>query len=210
MNIVSIILCGLALLTAAVNTALFFREKKRTNTRFSALNNLLDKNHERVGRQSDIIHDIDDRLLGLSRIVDDCNESISEIYDSQNDFEEKLPALNDEIDLVRKANVELEKKLSKQIEGLRKDIGVLRRGIKELKSANGKYSPLFAENRAAHDQLYMQIDALRQAVSGLELDYKEAQEAANSVNDYASSLMSIFNFDPMKAEKKARNGGKAE
>lgn len=151
MNIVSIILCGLALLTAVVNTALFFREKKRTNTRFSALNNLLesveretngyilecigelDKIQGRVGRLSDFIHDIDDRT-----------------------------------DLISKANVELEEKLSKQ------------------------------------------IDELRQAVSDLKLDYKEAQEAANSVNDYASSLMNIFNFDPMEAEKKARKGGKAE
>lgn len=151
MNIVSIILCGLALLTAVVNTTLFFREKKRTNTRFSALNNLLesvehetngyilecigelDKIQGRVGRLSDFIHDIDDRT-----------------------------------GLISKANVELEEKLSKQ------------------------------------------IDELRQAVSDLKLDYKEAQEAANSVNDYASSLMNIFNFDPMEAEKKARNGGKAE
>lgn len=151
MNIVSIILCGLALLTAVVNTALFFREKKRTNTRFSAINNLLesvehetngyilecigelDKIQERVGRLSDFIHDIDDRIV-----------------------------------LISKANVKFDEKISKQIE------------------------------------------ALKQAISGLELDYKEAQEAADSVNDYASSLMNIFNFDPMEAEKKARNGGKAE
>ena len=151
MNIVSIILCGLALLTAVVNTTLFFREKKRTNTRFSALNSLLesvehetngyilecigelDKIQGRVGRLSDFIHDIDDRT-----------------------------------DLISKANVELEEKLSKQ------------------------------------------IDELRQAVSDLKLDYKEAQEAANSVNDYASSLMNIFNYEPMEAAKKARSGGKAE
>ena len=151
MDIVSIVLCGLALLTAVVNTALFFREKKRTNTRFSALNNLLesveretngyilecigelDKIQGRVGRLSDFIHDIDDRT-----------------------------------DLISKANVELEEKLSKQ------------------------------------------IDELRQAVSDLKLDYKEAQEAANSVNDYASSLMNIFNYEPMEAAKKARSGGKAE
>lgn len=151
MNIVSIILCGLALLTAFVNTALFFREKKRTNTRFSAINNLLesvehetngyilecidelDKIQGRVGRLSDFIHDIDDRIV-----------------------------------LISKANVKFYEKISKQIE------------------------------------------ALKQAISGLELDYKEAQEAANSVNDYASSLMNIFNFDPMEAEKKARSGGKAE
>ena len=151
MNIVSIILCGLALLTAVVNTTLFFREKKRTNMRFSALNSLLesvehetngyilecigelDKIQGRVGRLSDFIHDIDDRT-----------------------------------DLISKANVELEEKLSKQ------------------------------------------IDELRQAVSDLKLDYKEAQEAANSVNDYASSLMNIFNYEPMEAAKKARSGGKAE
>ena len=151
MNIVSIILCGFALLTAVVNTTLFFREKKRTNTRFSTLNNLLesvehetngyilecigelDKIQGRVGRLSDFIHDIDDRT-----------------------------------DLISKANVELEEKLSKQ------------------------------------------IDELRQAVSDLKLDYKEAQEAANSVNDYASSLMNIFNYEPMEAAKKARSGGKAE
>ena len=151
MNIVSIILCGLALLTAVVNTVLFFRDKKRTNTRFSALNNLLesvehetngyilecigelDKIQERVGRLSDFIHDIDDRIV-----------------------------------LISKANVKFDEKISKQIE------------------------------------------ALKQAISDLKLDYKEAQEAANSVNDYASSLMNIFNFDPMEAEKKARNGGKAE
>ena len=151
MDIVSIVLCGLALLTAVVNTTLFFREKKRTNTRFSALNNLLesvehetngyilecigelDKIQGRVGRLSDFIHDIDDRT-----------------------------------DLISKANVELEEKLSKQ------------------------------------------IDELRQAVSDLKLDYKEAQEAANSVNDYASSLMNIFNFDRMEAEKKTSSGGQAE
>lgn len=210
MDIVSIILCGLALLTAVVNTALFFREKKRTNTRFSAMGNLLDKTNERVGRHSDFIRDIDDRLFSLSRIVDDCNESISEIYDSQNDFEENLQALNGDMDLVSKANVEIEKKLSKQIKGLRGDIDVLRRDIKGLKSANAKYSSIFAENRGAHEQLSEQIEALKQAISDLELDYKEAQEAANSVNDYASSLMNIFNFDPMEAEKKARKGGKAE
>ena len=157
MNIVSIILCGLALLTAVVNTALFFREKKRTNTRFSAINNLLesveretngyilecidelDKIQGRVGRLSDFIHDIDDRTETMS--VHGC--SLREAL-------RKIEVLRDE------------------------------------------------------------VDELSQAVSDLKLDYKEAQEAANSVNDYASSLMNIFNYEPMEAAKKARNGGKAE
>ena len=151
MNIVSIILCGLALLTAVVNTTLFFREKKRTNTRFSALNNLLESvEHETNGYILECIGELD-KIQGRVRRLSDF------IHD-----------IHDRTDLISKANVELEEKLSKQ------------------------------------------IDELRQAVSDLKLDYKEAQEAANSVNDYASSLMNIFNFDPMEAEKKARNGGKAE
>lgn len=137
MNIVSIILCGLALLTAVVNTTLFFREKKRTNTRFSALNNLLES----------VEHETNGYIL-------EC--------------------------------------------------------IDELDKVQGRVEFFFNVDKAGHGQLSEQIDELRQAVSNLKLDYKEAQEAANSVNDYASSLMNIFNFDPMEAEKKARNGGKAE
>lgn len=137
MDIVSIILCGLALLTAVVNTALFFREKKRTNTRFSALNNLLES----------VEHETNGYIL-------EC--------------------------------------------------------IDELDKVQGRVELFSNVDKAVHGQLSEQIDELRQAVSDLKLDYKEAQEAANSVNDYASSLMNIFNYEPMEAAKKARNGGKAE
>lgn len=147
MNIVSIILCGLALLTAVVNTALFFREKKRTNTRFSALNNLLES----------VEHETNGYIL----------ECIDELY-----------------------------KIQERVG----DIEVWKSCADETLSGHG---------RSLHKAL-RKIEDLRQAISDLELDYKEAQEAANSVNDYASSLMNIFNFDPMEAEKKARKGGKAE
>ena len=147
MNIVSIILCGLALLTAVVNTTLFFREKKRTNTRFSAINNLLES------------------------VANETNGYILECID------------------------ELDK-----IQGRVGDIEVWKSCTDETLSGHG---------RSLHEAL-RKIEDLRQAISDLELDYKEAQEAANSVNDYASSLMNIFNYDPMEAEKKARNGGKAE
>ena len=38
----------------------------------------------------------------------------------------------------------------------------------------------------------------------LELDYSQAQEAANKVNDFASGLSSIFDYDPLVAIKKGR------
>ena len=147
MNIVSIILCGLALLTAVVNTALFFREKKRTNTRFSALNNLLES----------VEHETNGYIL----------ECIGELDKIQGRF----------------GNIEVWKSCTD-----------------ETMSGHG---------RSLHEAL-RKIEELRHAISGLELDYKEAQEAANSVNDYASSLMNIFNYEPMEAAKKARSGGKAE
>lgn len=196
MNIVSIILCGLALLTAFVNTALFFREKKRMNTRFSALNNLLESvEHETNGYILECIDELDkiQGRVGSVEVWKSCaDETLSGHGRSLREALRKIERFRQDVD------------------DLRNGADNLRSSIDELRSENSEFSGLFAENRGAHDQFYLQIDALRQAVSGLELDYKEAQEAANSVNDYASSLMNIFNFDPMEAEKKARNGGKAE
>ena len=42
-------------------------------------------------------------------------------------------------------------------------------------------------------------------VNNLLLDYSEAQQAANKVNDFASSLASIFDYDPIQAIQKGRN-----
>ena len=154
MNIVSIILCGLALLAAVVNTALFFREKKRTNTRFSALNNLLESTeHETNGYILECIDELD------------------------------------------------------KIQGRVGDIEVWKSCTDETLSGHGRS---LREAMRKIEGLRDEVDELRQAVSDLKLDYKEAQEVANSVNDYASSLMNIFNYEPMEAAKKARNGGKAE
>ena len=171
MNIVSIILCGLALLTAVVNTALFFREKKRTNTRFSALNNLLESvEHETNGYILECIDELDkiQGRVGNIEVWKSCTDECMSGHGRS--LREAL----------------------RKIEGLRDDVDDFRNNI------------------ACNEQLSEQIDSLRQAVSDLKLDYKEAQEAANSVNDYASSLMNIFNYEPMEAAKKARNGGKAE
>ena len=196
MNIVSIILCGLALLTAVVNTALFFREKKRTNTRFSALNNLLESaEHETNGYILECIDELDKiqgRVGNIEAWKSRTDETMSGHGRSLREALRKIEGLLDDVG------------------DLRNDTDNCRNDIVKLKSENDETKYLFSVDKACHEQLSEQIEALRQAISGLELDYKEAQEAANSVNDYASSLMNIFNFDPMEAEKKARNGGKAE
>lgn len=203
MNIVSIILCGLALLTAVVNTALFFRDKKRTNTRFSALNNLLESaEHETNGYILECIDELD-KIQGRVGNIEVCKSCIDETMSghgrSLREALRKIEGLRDDVDDFRN-----------NINDLRNDADNCRNDIEELKHANGEHRALFTENRATHEQLSEQIDSLRQSVSDLKLDYKEAQEAANSVNDYASSLMNIFNYEPMEAAKKARNGGKAE
>ena len=203
MNIVSIILCGLALLTAVVNTALFFREKKRTNTRFSALNNLLESvEHETNGYILECINELDKiqgRVGNIEAWKSCADETMSGHGRSLREALRKIEGLRDDVGDLRN-----------DVNDLRSDADNCRSNIKELESANEKNRLFSIENRATHEQLSEQIEALKQAISDLELDYKEAQEAANSVNDYASSLMNIFNFDPMEAEKKARNGGKAE
>ena len=196
MNIVSIILCGLALLTAFVNTTLFFRDKKRTNTRFSTLNNLLES----------VEHETNSYILECIGELDKIQGRVGNIEVWKSCADETMSGHGRSL---REALHKIER-FRKDVDDLRNGADNLRSNIDELRSENSEFSGLFAENRGAHDQFYLQIDALRQAISGLELDYKEAQEAANSVNDYASSLMNIFNFDPMEAEKKARNGGKAE
>lgn len=196
MNIVSIILCGLALLTAVVNTALFFRDKKRTNTRFSAINNLL----ESVERET-------------NGYILECIDELDKIQGRVGDIEVWKSCADETLSGHGRSLHEALRKIERfrqDVDDLRNGADNLRSNIDELRSENSEFSGLFAENRGAHDQFYLQIDALRQAVSDLKLDYKEAQEAANSVNDYASSLMNIFNYEPMEAAKKARNGGKAE
>lgn len=196
MNIVYIILCGLALLTAVVNTTLFFREKKRTNTRFSALNNLLESvERENNGYILECIGELD-KIQGRVGNIEVWKSLADETMSGHGrSLHEALRKIAD---------------LLEDVEDLRNDADNCRSDIKELRDATSRVELFFTIDKVGHEQLSKQIDELRQAVSDLKLDYKEAQEAANSVNDYASSLMNIFNFDPMEAEKKARNGGKAE
>ena len=51
------------------------------------------------------------------------------------------------------------------------------------------------------DQIYKVEDKY----ASLEMDYSQAQDAAKRINDFGSSLASIFDYDPMKAIQKGRN-----
>jgi predicted Holliday junction resolvase-like endonuclease len=56
-----------------------------------------------------------------------------------------------------------------------------------------------------HDAIIETRNAVSEQVNGLLLDYTQAQEAANKVNDFASGLSSIFDYDPMEAIRRNRN-----
>ena len=48
-------------------------------------------------------------------------------------------------------------------------------------------------------------NTVSEQVKGLLLDYTQAQEAPDKVNEFATGLASIFDYDPLVAIKKGRN-----
>ena len=63
-------------------------------------------------------------------------------------------------------------------------------------------------NSAYHIQnLGESVNELKEKTSGLELDYQEAQKAANKVNDFVSALANIFDYDPILAMQRSREKG---
>lgn len=55
-----------------------------------------------------------------------------------------------------------------------------------------------------HDAIIETRNAVSEQVKGLLLDYTQAQEAADKVNEFATGLASIFDYDPIKAIQKGR------
>lgn len=49
-----------------------------------------------------------------------------------------------------------------------------------------------------------QSEEISTRIDSLVVSYDEAQQAANKVNDFASSLASIFDYDPLEAIKRGR------
>lgn len=58
--------------------------------------------------------------------------------------------------------------------------------------------------------LAKQMEELKKVCADLQLDYQEAQKAASRVNDFASGLANIFDYDPVAQLKRAREGGRTE
>lgn len=58
--------------------------------------------------------------------------------------------------------------------------------------------------------LAKRMEELQRVCDNLQLDYQEAQKAASHINDYASGLAHIFDYDPVAQLKRAREGGRTE
>ena len=58
--------------------------------------------------------------------------------------------------------------------------------------------------------LEKRMEELHRVCADLQLDYQEAQKAASRVNDFASGLANIFDYDPVAQLKRAREGGRTE
>lgn len=62
-----------------------------------------------------------------------------------------------------------------------------------------------AERFKRHNDAIIETrNAVSEQVKGLLLDYTQAQEAADKVNEFATGLASIFDYDPLVAIKKGR------
>lgn len=48
------------------------------------------------------------------------------------------------------------------------------------------------------------------AIKDIELDYRDAQNAANHINDFARGLSNIFDYDPLESARKSRDGREVE
>lgn len=74
--------------------------------------------------------------------------------------------------------------------------------VDDLLDAFGeKLNERFKRQTAVFDEFKNTVNA---QVNRIALDYTEAQQAADKVNDFASSLASIFDYDPLEAVKRGR------
>lgn len=70
-----------------------------------------------------------------------------------------------------------------------------------------------ADNQKSQDELINKFTCSLQdecqkfqsIIDTLKLDFSQAQEAANKINDFGASLANIFDYDPMRALQKGRN-----
>ena len=86
-------------------------------------------------------------------------------------------------------------------------LGAFDKKIDERFSATNRkisenYTEILKVCKTAFEKQDEEIDARFNAVA---LDYSQAQEAASKVNEFASGLASIFDYDPVRALQKGRN-----
>lgn len=55
------------------------------------------------------------------------------------------------------------------------------------------------------EHLNRQENSITERINNMAVDYTQAQMAAAKVNDFASSLASIFDYDPIRAIQRGRN-----
>ncbi len=97
-------------------------------------------------------------------------------------------------------DVDCRDKLEENINKLRGAFG------EEIKERFKRRDEIDTERFKQHNNAVMEkIDSVSEQVKKLLLDYNQAQEAADKVNEFAVGLASIFDYDPLVAIKKGRN-----
>lgn len=93
-----------------------------------------------------------------------------------------------------------------QLEEFRELLAQKIKGNEEF--AHALFDSLLEKNRAEFKIQHEVIQELEKKVidkvNTLAVDYEEAQQAANKVNEFATGLASIFDYDPLAAIKKGR------
>lgn len=98
-----------------------------------------------------------------------------------------------------------------QFDAVTESISKLRGSLNDVDAGLTKAHNDFCSKTAAYvNALAQQMEELKRVCSDLQLDYQEAQKAASRVNDFASGLANIFDYDPVAQLKKAREGGRTE
>lgn len=81
--------------------------------------------------------------------------------------------------------------------------------VNNLLDAFGKkIDERFARSNAVYEEQFKRhhdtIIGVSKQLKDMSLDYTQAQQAADKVNDFATSLASIFDYDPLEAVKRGR------
>lgn len=63
---------------------------------------------------------------------------------------------------------------------------------------------------AVNDQIASVRTDYKKAIEEVALDYREAQNAASHINDFARGLSNIFDYDPLRSARKSRDGREVE